>query len=130
VGIEADPVRGTGRFKVALGGGGETRRVSGKIEAVELDNASRVGKMSTAKGEMRKAAERWRLLDIRNEMQQNGDKTIKPHFRVAKWEDPDNSNQIYVNRDYLVERLGAAESGRSHAKHYAYLPKNWLNLVM
>ena len=135
----APPVYGA----LALGerlGGPAVRTVSGELLAAIVDGKGGV-RAITDPGEFARAAQTWTLKSVAmggtDEPASPSGRTVRPTYRLSHYEavvaGRDGQKQalpVSLNRRYLAQCLGDAQSKAGHAKSWAVMPYNWGNILL
>lgn len=132
VGLAADgtvtAVR-VGAKTVALGGGPATRWLGEAPLALETDARGRVRRVFTDKKSLEEKAGGWWVEDASGRVWKNTDQEFAPTARPKAWIDPETGFAVSLGRDLAATRLESARDAATAARHWAYSPGQWPDLL-
>ncbi len=133
IGLAADGTVTAARIgakTVDLGGGPATRWLGEAPLALETDAQGRVRRVFDDKKSLEKKAGGWWVEDASGKVWKETDKEFAPTARPSRWLDPETGFAVRLGRDLNDARLESARDAASAARHWAYSPGQWPDLVL
>lgn len=110
--------------------GPAVKTISGPLFAAVVDGEGRLVSAYTSEQAVDDAFKSWQLLSYRAGQDKpgaDGDEALTK-VRFSHYQQGDLP--VLLGENYLVERLGGAQSALWKAKHWSYLPFNWGNIAL
>ena len=98
--------------------------------AIETDSQGRVRKIFNDKESLAKKAGGWWVEDASGRVWKNTDEAYAPTARPVRWIDPSNGLTVQLGREMNEARLESARDAATAARHWAYSPGQWPDLVL
>ncbi|MBI5622891.1 MAG: hypothetical protein HY924_03845 [Elusimicrobia bacterium] len=117
-------------FALKLGDGTAVSALSAELLAAVSDSTGRVLKAYTSETELAKDARTWWLEDVSGQVYKRTDKDISPTHRMKRYIDPSTGETVSLGRPLLQRRVDEAEDESGDVGRWAYMPRNWGNIVM
>ena len=114
---------------IALGGAA-VRWLGEAPLALETDERGRVRRIFSDKKSLEKKAGGWWVEDASGRVWKDTDREFAPTARPARWIDPETGFAVKLGRELESARLESARDAASAARHWAYSPGRWPDLVL
>ncbi len=132
VNVSAPAARGTEKAKALdpLLNGPAVETLSGPLFAAVVDAKARLVSAYTSEQAVDDAFKGWELLSYRAGEDKPGADGDEALTKVRFSHYQQGGLPVLLGENYLVERLGGAQSALWKAKHWSYLPFNWGNILL
>ncbi|MBI4061735.1 MAG: hypothetical protein HY403_09920, partial [Elusimicrobia bacterium] len=136
--VAAPGARGSGKAadlrEAVAGGGPSARTLSGPLLAAVVDEDGRLVRGYSNAEEVDDAFKAWTMRSYRaggDVIGADGDEALtKVRFKHYEEKVDGRDLPVLLGLPYLADRLGGAKSAEWKAKHWAYLPFNWVNIPL